>query len=76
MLVTAVVLGIAQGSQPISVNVFPALDKPLKGVCVLVMHSLLFLVLLILLPKLMGIRGVAYAGLIADGITFLLAAAM
>ena len=64
------------GCQPISANAFPALGKPLKGVCVSVMRPLLFLFPLILLPELMGIRGVAYAGLIADGITFLFAAAM
>ena len=67
---------LVNGCQPISANAFPALGKPLKGVCVSVMRPLLFLFPLILLPELMGIRGVAYAGLIADGITFLFAAAM
>ena len=64
------------GCQPISANAFPALGKPLKGVCVSVMRPLLFLIPLILLPKFIGVSGVAYAGLMADGITFLFAATM
>lgn len=64
------------GCQPISANAFPALGKPLKGVCVSLSRPLLFLIPLFLLPKLMGISGVAYAGLMADGITFLFAAVM
>lgn len=76
MLVTAVVLGIAQGGQPISANAFPALGKPFKGVCVSLFHPLLFLIPLFLLPQFMGIGGAAYAGLIADGITFLFASFM
>lgn len=64
------------GCQPISANAFPALVKPLKGVCVSLSRPLLFLIPLFLLPKFMGISGVAYAGLMADGITFLFAAVM
>lgn len=64
------------GCQPISANAFPALGKPLKGVCVSLSRPLLFLIPLFLLPKFMGISGVAYAGLMADGITFLFAAVM
>lgn len=64
------------GCQPISANAFPALGKPLKGVCVSLSRPLLFLIPLFLLPKFMGIGGVAYAGVIADGITFLFATVM
>ncbi|HBL81465.1 MAG TPA: MATE family efflux transporter [Clostridiales bacterium] len=64
------------GCQPISANAFPALGKPLKGVCVSLSRPLLFLIPLFLLPKFIGISGVAYAGLMADGITFLFAAVM
>lgn len=64
------------GCQPISANAFPALGKPLKGVCVSLSRPLLFLIPLFLLPKFIGISGVAYAGLVADGITFLFAAVM
>lgn len=64
------------GCQPISANAFPALGKPLKGVCVSLFRPLLFLIPLFLRPKFMGIGGVACAGLIADGITFLFASVM
>ncbi len=64
------------GCQPISANAFPALGKPIKGVCVSLSRPILFLVPLFLLPTVMGISGVAYAGLMADGITFLFAAVM
>lgn len=69
-------LTFVNGCQPISANAFPSLGKPLKGVCVSLSRPLLFLIPLILLPKFMGISGVAYAGLIADGLTFLFAVVM
>lgn len=62
------------GCQPISANAFPAIGKPLKGIGVSLSRPVLFLIPLFLLPKFMGIHGVAYAGLIADLITFLIAA--
>lgn len=64
------------GCQPISANAFPALGKSLKGVCVSLSRPLLFLIPLFLLPTVMGINGVAYAGLMADGVTFLIASVM
>lgn len=64
------------GIQPISANSFPALGKPAKGVCVSMMRPALFLIPLFLFPRFMGVDGVAYAGLLADGITFLSAAFM
>ena len=64
------------GIQPISANSFPALGKPLKGVLLSIARPLLFLLPLFLLPLAIGIDGVAYAGLIADGVIFMIAAAM
>ena len=64
------------GCQPISANAFPALGKPLKGVYISIMRPILFLFPLFLLPRMMGVVGVAYAGMIADGITFLFATIM
>lgn len=64
------------GCQPISANAFPALGKPLKGVCISLARPLLFLIPLFLLPKFMGVSGVAWAGLMADGIIFAAAAVM
>lgn len=64
------------GIQPISANSFPALGKPAKGVCVSIMRPALFLIPLFLFPRFMGVDGVAYAGLLADGITFLFATSM
>lgn len=64
------------GCQPISANVFPALGKPLKGVSISVMRPLIFLIPLFILPKFIGLDGVAYSGPITDGITFLFALIM
>ena len=55
---------------------FPALGKPIKGVCVSLSRPLLFLIPLFVLPKFIGINGFAYAGLIADGVTFVFAVIM
>lgn len=64
------------GFQPISANAFPALGKPAKGVFISIMRPAVFLIPLVILPQFMGVGGVAYAGLIADGITFLFAISM
>lgn len=53
--------------QPISSNFFTAIGKPKKGIFLSLTRQLLFLLpLLIVLPRMMGIDGVMYAGPIAD----------
>lgn len=66
----------ANSFQPISANAFPALGKPAKGICISIMRPAVFLIPLFVLPQFIGVVGVAYAGLIADGITFMFAISM
>ena len=76
LLLLYLVFTFVNGCQPISANAFPALGKPIKGVCVSLSRPLLFLIPLFVLPQFIGINGFAYAGLIADGVTFVFAVIM
>jgi putative MATE family efflux protein len=53
--------------QPITSNCFTAIGKPMKGMFLSLTRQILFLLpLLIILPMLIGIDGILYAGPIAD----------
>lgn len=63
--------------QPITSNFFTATGQPHKGTFLSLTRQVLFLLpLLILLPMMMGIKGVMYAGPLADGVAALVAYVM
>lgn len=66
--------------QPITSTFFTSIGKPYKGIFLSLTRQILFLLpLLIILPMIMGIDGILYAGLIADfmaAITAVVMAAM
>lgn len=63
--------------QPISSNFFTAIGKPKRGVFLSLTRQIIFLLpLLIILPFLMGIDGVMYAGPVADFMAALVSAIM
>ncbi len=65
----SIVIGIGQGSQPITSTFFTSIGKPVKGIFLSLTRQILFLLpLVIVLPLLMGIDGILYAGPIADGL--------
>ncbi len=54
--------------QPISSNFFTAIGKPIYGVFLSLTRQIIFLLpLLLLLPLFVGIDGVMYSGMVADG---------
>lgn len=62
------------GLQPVTSNFFTSIGKSIKGIFLSLTRQIIFLLpLLVILPTLMGIDGVMYAGPIADGAAFLLA---
>ena len=55
--------------QPITSTFFTSIGKPIKGIFLSLTRQILFLLpLIILLPRLMGIDGILYAGPMADGL--------
>lgn len=63
--------------QPITSNFFTAIGKPRKGIFLSLTRQVLFLLpLLLILPTIMGINGILYAGPIADLIAFMVTAMM
>ena len=55
--------------QPITSTFFTSIGKPVKGIFLSLTRQILFLLpLVIVLPLLMGIDGILYAGPIADGL--------
>lgn len=63
--------------QPMSSTFFSAIGKPKSGLFLSLTRQIIFLLPMILvLPLLLGIDGIMYAGPIADGMAFLVAAAM
>lgn len=53
--------------QPISSNFFTSIGKPKRGVFLSLTRQIIFLLpLLLLLPLIMGIDGIMYAGPVAD----------
>lgn len=70
MIFMAIVIGISQGTQPVTSNFFNSIGKARLGVFMSLTRQILFLLpLIIIFPIFMGIDGVMYAGPIADGIT-------
>lgn len=60
--------------QPLTSTFFSAIGKPKTGLFLSLTRQLLFLLpLIILLPLLWGIDGLVYAGMIADGMAFIVA---
>lgn len=67
-------LTFLNGIQPVTSNFFTSIGKSIKGVFLSLTRQIIFLLpLLVILPMLMGIDGVMYAGPIADGAAFVLA---
>lgn len=63
--------------QPISSNFFTAIGKPKKGIFLSLTRQIIFFVpLLLVLPLVMGIDGIMFAGPIADGAAFITSAIM
>lgn len=65
--------------QPLTSNYFTAIGKPLKGMFLSLTRQIIFLLpLIVVLPMLIGIDGILYAGPVADGmaaaVSFLMAA--
>ncbi len=62
------------GIQPLTSNFFTSIGKSKKGIVLSLTRQIIFLLpLVIILPKILGIDGVMYAGPIADSIAFLTA---
>lgn len=65
------------GIQPLTANFFTSIGKAKKGVWLSMTRQIIFLIpLVIILPMIIGIDGVMYAGPIADGTAGILAIAM
>lgn len=63
--------------QPISSNFFTSIGKPKKGVFLSLTRQIIFLLpLIVILPRIMGIDGIMYAGPIADCLAALLSIVM
>ncbi len=64
---------IVNGIQPVTANFFTSIGKAQKGVFISLTRQLIFLLpLILILPAILGIDGVMYAGPIADGVSALL----
>lgn len=62
------------GVQPVTSNFFTSIGKSIKGIFLSLTRQIIFLLpLLVILPMIMGIDGVMFAGPIADGAAFILA---
>ncbi len=62
------------GLQPLTANFFTSIGKSTRGILLSMTRQLIFLVpLVVILPMLMGIDGVIYAGPVADGAAGILA---
>lgn len=62
------------GIQPLTSNFFTSIGKATRGILLSMTRQLIFLIpLVLLLPRLLGIDGVMYAGPIADGAAGILA---
>ena len=60
--------------QPLTSNFFSSIGKPIKGLFLSLTRQIIFLLPMILvLPLMMGIDGIMYAGPIADGLAFVVA---
>lgn len=63
--------------QPITSTFFTSIGKPIKGIFLSLTRQILFLLpLIILLPRLMGIDGILYAGPAADGLAAIVTVTM
>lgn len=63
--------------QPISANFFTSIGKPKKGMFLALTRQILFLLpLILILPLFLGIKGIIYAGPIADFIAAAVSVAM
>lgn len=63
------------GIQPVTSNFFSSIGKAVRGALLSLTRQILFLLpLILLLPRVLGIDGVMYAGPVADAAAFLLAA--
>ena len=60
--------------QPVSSNFFSSIGKATRGIWLSLTRQIIFLLpLVLILPALMGIDGVMYAGPVADGMAVLVA---
>ena len=67
MIFMSFVIGISQGTQPVTSNFFNSIGKSSLGVLLSLTRQILFLLpLIVIFPIFMGIDGVMYAGPIAD----------
>lgn len=65
---------LLNGVQPLTSNFFTSIGKSKKGIILSLTRQIIFLLpLVIILPKILGIDGVMYAGPIADSIAFVTA---
>lgn len=63
--------------QPITSTFFTSIGKPVKGIFLSLTRQIIFLLpLIIILPRLMGIDGILYAGPAADGLAAVVTATM
>ena len=63
--------------QPITSTFFTSIGKPVKGIFLSLTRQIIFLLpLIIILPRLMGIDGILYAGPAADGLAAVVTAVM
>lgn len=67
-------LTFLNGLQPVSANFFSSIGKATRGIWLSLTRQIIFLLpLILLLPSLLGIDGVMYAGPVADGMAALVA---
>ena len=59
-------LVVIAGVLPVSMNVMTAMKKPKKGVIISLSKQLVLIILLLIMPRFLGINGVLWTGPVAD----------
>jgi len=67
----------ANALQPITSTFFTSIGKPIKGIFLSLTRQIIFLLpAVLILPRILGIEGILYAGMLADGLSFVVAIVM
>lgn len=67
----------ANAIQPITSTFFTSIGKPVKGIFLSLTRQIIFLLpAVLILPRFLGIDGILYAGMLADGLSFVVAVIM
>ena len=67
----------ANALQPITSTFFTSIGKPIKGIFLSLTRQIIFLLpAVLILPRILGIEGILYAGMLAAGLSFVVAIVM